>query len=127
MIDAFMGIWWLWIAVALIFGLIELFAPGFIFLGFTLGALATGLIVGLAGAPSAPALLAIPVVLLAGTLLARRRQAVRERDPVTCSAGSGCASCSAASRRTRGSSRATSTIPDASHSPFVRPFRRKTP
>ncbi len=59
MIDAFMGIWWLWIAVALVFGLIELFAPGFIFLGFALGALATGFFVALAGAPSAPALLAI--------------------------------------------------------------------
>ncbi|MGD9294981.1 MAG: hypothetical protein PVI41_08890 [Roseobacter sp.] len=59
MIDAFMKIWWLWIAVGLVFGLIELFAPGFIFLGFALGALATGVFVGIAGAPSAPALLAI--------------------------------------------------------------------
>ncbi len=59
MIEALLGIWWMWIAAALVFGLIEVLAPGFIFLGFALGALVTGLIVGLAFAPSAPALLAV--------------------------------------------------------------------
>lgn len=59
MADALLNTWWLWIAVALVLGLIEILAPGFIFLGFALGALATGVVVGLVSVPSAPALLAI--------------------------------------------------------------------
>ena len=59
MIEALLNIWWLWIALALVFGLIELFAPAFIFLGFALGALATGIVVLVATPGSAAALLAI--------------------------------------------------------------------
>lgn len=49
MITAFLGIWWAWIAAAIVFALIEIFTPSFIFLGFALGALATGIIVGVGG------------------------------------------------------------------------------
>lgn len=49
MITAFLGIWWAWIAAAIVFGLIEIFTPSFIFLGFALGALITGLIVAITG------------------------------------------------------------------------------
>ncbi|MGA9251781.1 MAG: hypothetical protein WBV78_12305 [Roseobacter sp.] len=59
MIEAILSIWWMWIAAALVFGLIEVLAPGFIFLGFALGAIATGLVVGVGYAPSSAALLAI--------------------------------------------------------------------
>lgn len=59
MIEAFLSIWWLWIAAALVFGLIEVLAPGFIFLGFSLGAIVTGVLVGVGYAPSPSALLAI--------------------------------------------------------------------
>ena len=57
-------VWWVWIAFALALGLVEVLAPGFIFLGFALGALATGAIVGLvmpalASPLGLPALLAI--------------------------------------------------------------------
>jgi membrane protein implicated in regulation of membrane protease activity len=78
MISALLSIWWLWIAIALIFALIELVAPSFIFLGFALGALATSVLVGLGYVPSAPALFAcFAVVSLAawiGLRLAFRRQ-----------------------------------------------------
>ena len=39
MIDL-LALWWVWLSAALIFGLIEIIAPGFLFLGFALGALA---------------------------------------------------------------------------------------
>lgn len=58
MITALLSIWWLWIAIALVLGLIELVAPSFIFLGFSLGALATSAFVGLSEAPSPPVLFA---------------------------------------------------------------------
>lgn len=59
MFEAILSIWWMWIAAALVFGLIEVLAPGFIFLGFALGALATGLFIGIGYAPSPSALLAV--------------------------------------------------------------------
>ncbi|MBT0957988.1 hypothetical protein IV417_11350 [Alphaproteobacteria bacterium KMM 3653] len=37
--------WWVWIAGALVLGILEVFAPGFIFLGFAVGAFLTGLLV----------------------------------------------------------------------------------
>ena len=78
MINALLSIWWLWVAIALVLGLIELIAPSFIFLGFALGALATSALVGLGYATSAPMLLAVfaTVSLLAwiGLRFAFRRQ-----------------------------------------------------
>ncbi|MFK7745604.1 MAG: NfeD family protein [Roseobacter sp.] len=59
MMSALLSIWWLWIAAAIVLGLIEIFAPSFIFLGFALGALATGVLVGLGAVPSAAILIAI--------------------------------------------------------------------
>ena len=38
-------LWWVWIAVALVFGIAEILVPGFIFLGFALGAALVGLLV----------------------------------------------------------------------------------
>ncbi len=78
MMTALLGIWWLWIAIAIVLGLIELVAPSFIFLGFSLGALATSAFVGLADVPSPPVLMAFFAVvsLLAwvGLRVAFRRQ-----------------------------------------------------
>jgi membrane protein implicated in regulation of membrane protease activity len=34
-----LSLWWVWLSAALVFGLIEILAPGFLFLGFALGAL----------------------------------------------------------------------------------------
>ncbi|WP_298836221.1 hypothetical protein [uncultured Roseobacter sp.] len=59
MISAFLGIWWLWIAVAIVLAIIEVFAPGFIFLGFAIGALITAGFVGFGFIPSAAMLMAV--------------------------------------------------------------------
>lgn len=78
MITAVLGIWWVWIAAALVFGLIEVLAPGFIFLGFALGALVTGGLVGLGFTQSASVLLAsfsgISLLCWVGLRFAFRRQ-----------------------------------------------------
>jgi len=39
------NIWWVWIAFGLALAVVEVLAPGFIFLGFALGAVAMALIV----------------------------------------------------------------------------------
>lgn len=42
-------IWWIWIAAALVFGIIEIFAPVFVFLGMAVGATVVGLGLGFGG------------------------------------------------------------------------------
>ncbi|MFT6674027.1 MAG: hypothetical protein ACJAVM_000198 [Sulfitobacter sp.] len=51
--------WWIWVCIALALGVIELLAPGFIFLGFAGGALAMTLVVLVFPAINIPALLAL--------------------------------------------------------------------
>lgn len=46
---AFWTLWWVWIAAALVLGILEVLAPGFVFLGFAVGALVMGALVGLFG------------------------------------------------------------------------------
>ena len=65
MMTALLGIWWVWVALALALALVEVMAPGFIFLGFALGALAISAFVALGYASSVPVLL----VLFAGVSL----------------------------------------------------------
>jgi len=60
---AYLSLWWVWVSIALALGVVELLAPGFIFLGFGLGALATALVVALFGGINIPAILAIFAVL----------------------------------------------------------------
>lgn len=38
------SLWWVWMAAALILGILEVLAPGFVFLGFAIGAFAVSLI-----------------------------------------------------------------------------------
>jgi membrane protein implicated in regulation of membrane protease activity len=52
-------IWWVWIAAALALGILEVLAPGFIFLGFALGAGAVGLLMALGFVTTLPWLLVI--------------------------------------------------------------------
>jgi inner membrane protein len=40
MLMDYLTLWWVWVSIALILGLIEILLPGNIFLGFALGALA---------------------------------------------------------------------------------------
>lgn len=51
--------WWVWIVAGFALGVLEVLAPGFIFLGFAIGAVATGLIVAIGITASLPALLLI--------------------------------------------------------------------
>lgn len=52
-------IWWVWLAAALVLAILEVLAPGFIFLGFAIGAAVVG--VALLGPLQ---LLSVPMVLL---------------------------------------------------------------
>ena len=55
-----MSLWWLWLCAALALGISEVMLPGFIFLGFAIGALAMTLFFGVSGMVLTP-----PVTLLA--------------------------------------------------------------
>lgn len=46
------ALWWIWISAGVALGIVEIFVPGFFFLGFAGGAIVTGLIL-LAGGPFA--------------------------------------------------------------------------
>ena len=53
-------VWWVWLAAALVLAILEVLAPGFIFLGFAIGAAVVGL--ALLGPTQ---LLSVPMILLA--------------------------------------------------------------
>lgn len=53
-------VWWVWLAAALLLAILEVLAPGFIFLGFAIGAAVVGL--ALLGPIQ---LLSVPMILLA--------------------------------------------------------------
>lgn len=57
-------VWWVWLSAAILLGLIEILIPGFIFLGFAIGALAVALLILNIGA-----LVGLPVLLLIFALL----------------------------------------------------------
>jgi inner membrane protein len=40
-------LWWVWVAVAIILGVLEVLAPAFVFLGFSAGAMGTAALVAL--------------------------------------------------------------------------------
>lgn len=46
------GTWWAWVVFGFALGVLEVLVPGYIFLGFALGAIATGVIVGIGLGPS---------------------------------------------------------------------------
>ena len=52
-------LWWVWMAAALVLAILEVLAPGFVFLGFAIGAFAVSLILLLPGL-----MLSLPVLLL---------------------------------------------------------------
>jgi len=56
-------IWWVWVAAGLVLAILELFAPGFIFVGFAVGAVAVGLLVALGVALTLPWALVIFAVI----------------------------------------------------------------
>lgn len=66
------SIWWVWLAGALAVGIVEMLVPGFIFLGFAIGAALTGLIL-LVATPSLSVLLLIFAALSLAAWLALRK------------------------------------------------------
>ena len=46
MFDQIIGTWWAWVILGFILGILEIALPGYIFLGFAVGAILTGVIVG---------------------------------------------------------------------------------
>lgn len=54
------AIWWVWVAAGLALAILEVFVPGYIFVGFALGAVLTGAAMGL-GLPGSGWMMAEPV------------------------------------------------------------------
>ncbi len=77
-------VWWVWVAVGIVLAILEVAVPGFIFLGFALGAVAVGLILlaggvmtaWLSGSPAA-LLLVFALLSVAAWLVLRRAVGVR--------------------------------------------------
>jgi membrane protein implicated in regulation of membrane protease activity len=66
--------WWAWIVLGFALGVLEVLAPGYIFLGFAIGAVLTGALVGFGMAPAGlPALVLIFAIASVLAWLALRR------------------------------------------------------
>lgn len=68
------NVWWVWIVAGFALGVLEVLAPGYIFLGFAIGAVVTGILVGLGlMGGSLPALLLVFAIASVLAWLALRR------------------------------------------------------
>ncbi|WP_298932180.1 hypothetical protein [uncultured Ruegeria sp.] len=75
--------WWIWLAAALALAILEVALPGFIFLGFAIGAAITGLLLVIPGfVPSLSFLLLIFAVLSLVAWLILRRMFARPHGQV---------------------------------------------
>ncbi len=74
------SVWWVWIVAGFLLGMLEIVMPGYIFLGFAIGAVITGILVGIGVASASPALLALifAVCSLIAWLVLRRTMGVRD-------------------------------------------------
>jgi inner membrane protein len=72
--------WWAWVVLGFALGVLEVLAPGYIFLGFAIGAVLAGVLVGFGLAPvGLPALILIfALASLAAWLALRRTVGVRK-------------------------------------------------
>lgn len=73
------AIWWVWVVAGFALGVLEVLVPGFIFLGFAIGAVVTGVLVGLGLAPTglAALILIFAVVSLIAWFVLRKTMGVR--------------------------------------------------
>ena len=71
---------WVWVVAGIALGALEMFAPGFVLLGFAIGAGAVGALiwVGVLGASLPPMLLCLAVVALVAWLVMRKIAGVRQ-------------------------------------------------
>jgi inner membrane protein len=73
------GSWWAWVILGFALGVLEIIVPGFIFLGFAIGAVVTGALVGFGVSAGLPALILIfAVVSVLAWLVLRRVVGVRD-------------------------------------------------
>ena len=71
--------WWIWVAAGIGLGILEVLVPGFLFLGFAIGAGVIGLLLALGVALSMPQLLVtFGVVSLVSWLVLRRVVGLRQ-------------------------------------------------
>ena len=79
MFESLMGTWWAWVILGFALGVLEVIVPGFIFLGFAIGAVVTGVLVGI-GIPAGPTalILIFAVVSVVSWLVLRRVVGVRD-------------------------------------------------
>lgn len=56
--------WWVWVVAGFALGVLEVLVPGFIFLGFAIGAVLTGVLVGIGVLTGAPALMLLVFAVL---------------------------------------------------------------
>ena len=76
--------WWIWVAAGLGIGMLELLVPGYIFLGFAIGAVLTGFFVFLGMlAASAPVAFAVFAVLSGAAWIAMRKLLGHQAGSVT--------------------------------------------
>lgn len=79
MLGSLVGTWWAWVILGFALGVLEVLAPGFIFLGFAIGAVVTGILVGVGLSAGVPALILIfAVVSVIAWLVLRKAVGVRE-------------------------------------------------
>ena len=73
------SVWWAWIGGAIALVILEILAPGYIFLGFAIGATAVGVLLALGASLSLPILLVVfGAVSLASWLVLRMDFGVRK-------------------------------------------------
>jgi membrane protein implicated in regulation of membrane protease activity len=74
------NVWWVWIVAGFALGVLEVLAPGYIFLGFAIGAVITGVLVGigLMGGSLPALLLVFAVASVLAWLALRRTMGVRK-------------------------------------------------
>ena len=66
-------VWWVWLSAALALATLEVIVPGYIFLGFAVGAAIVGLMLLAVQITSLPVILVVFAVLSLGAYLAMRR------------------------------------------------------
>jgi membrane protein implicated in regulation of membrane protease activity len=80
MVQTLADTWWAWIVLGFALGVLEILVPGYIFLGFAIGAVLTGILVGTGLAPAGMAMLLLIFAVLSvlAWLALRRTMGVRE-------------------------------------------------
>ena len=76
------AVWWVWVVAGFALGVVEVLVPGFIFLGFAIGAVITGILVGigLLGANVAVLVLVFALASLGAWFVLRRMFGARGGD-----------------------------------------------